>query len=173
MKGSRLQRFPASCVNGPSVGGGRSSSVFLAALIVVGRGGGVRDVAERSKCGSQGRWTQGITGCIPAARHRECESGEPSPMGSKPTHPEEIMFPRHTAHAILATSTLLFACGSGEEAAVPGGEATDENDRASELVQPSEWWNVHPRPVYATLEKVGAYQDWFDVYRLESGRAHV
>ena len=39
----------------------------------------------------------------------------------------------------------------------------------SPLVQPEAWWNVHPRPVYATLEKVGTYQDWFDVYRLTEG----
>lgn len=38
-----------------------------------------------------------------------------------------------------------------------------------EIVQPSEWWRVHPRPVYAGLEKVGTYQAWFDVYRLAPG----
>ncbi len=44
-----------------------------------------------------------------------------------------------------------------------------ESERESELVQPPEWWNVHPRPVYATLEKVGTYQEWFDVYKLGEG----
>jgi glyoxylase-like metal-dependent hydrolase (beta-lactamase superfamily II) len=44
-----------------------------------------------------------------------------------------------------------------------------EGDGTSELIQPSEWWRVHPRPVYATLEKVGTYQEWFDVYRLAEG----
>ncbi len=41
--------------------------------------------------------------------------------------------------------------------------------RESELVQPSEWWSVHPRPVYASLEKVGTFQSWFDVYKLGEG----
>jgi glyoxylase-like metal-dependent hydrolase (beta-lactamase superfamily II) len=50
----------------------------------------------------------------------------------------------------------MFGCGDGEEG-------------TSELVQPPEWWRVHPRPVYATLEKVGTYQDWFDVYELAEG----
>ena len=76
------------------------------------------------------------------------------------------MFARHTAHAVLAASTLLFACGGGDEVAEAG---TAEDTSASELVQPSEWWNVHPRPVYATLEKVGTYQEWFDVYKLAEG----
>jgi glyoxylase-like metal-dependent hydrolase (beta-lactamase superfamily II) len=44
-----------------------------------------------------------------------------------------------------------------------------ESERASDLVQPPDWWNVHPRPVYATLEKVGTYQEWFDVYKLGEG----
>jgi glyoxylase-like metal-dependent hydrolase (beta-lactamase superfamily II) len=38
-----------------------------------------------------------------------------------------------------------------------------------DLVQPDKWWSVHPRPVYATLEKVGTYQEWFDVYKLTDG----
>ena len=38
-----------------------------------------------------------------------------------------------------------------------------------ELVQPPEWWRVHPRPIYSSLEKVGTYQEWFDVYRLAEG----
>jgi glyoxylase-like metal-dependent hydrolase (beta-lactamase superfamily II) len=44
-----------------------------------------------------------------------------------------------------------------------------EVERESNVVQPPEWWNVHPRPVYASLEKVGTYQDWFDVYELGDG----
>ncbi|MFG1690727.1 MBL fold metallo-hydrolase [Gemmatimonadota bacterium] len=35
--------------------------------------------------------------------------------------------------------------------------------------QSPEWWHVHPRPVYASLERTGTYQDWFDVYRLTEG----
>ncbi len=30
------------------------------------------------------------------------------------------------------------------------------------------WWWVHPRPVCCRLEKVGTFQDWFDIYRLAS-----
>ena len=41
--------------------------------------------------------------------------------------------------------------------------------QTSELVQPPEWWRVHPRPGYASLEKVGTYQEWFDVYKLAEG----
>lgn len=43
---------------------------------------------------------------------------------------------------------------------------TAKKERTSELVQPDKWWKVHPRPVYATLDKVGTFQKWFDVYRL-------
>jgi len=51
---------------------------------------------------------------------------------------------------------LSIACGRKEEG-------------TSELVQPDQWWRVHPRPVYGTLEKVGTYQSWFDVYKLAEG----
>ena len=47
------------------------------------------------------------------------------------------------------------------------GCASEEG--TSELVMPDNWWNVHPRPVYSTLEKVGTFQSWFDVYRLAEG----
>ena len=56
---------------------------------------------------------------------------------------------------LLPVIALLAACG--------------EEERESNLVQPPEWWRVHPRPVYASLEKVGTYQEWFDVYRLAEG----
>lgn len=39
----------------------------------------------------------------------------------------------------------------------------------SQLVQPDQWWSVQPRPAYASLEKVGIYQDWFEVYKLLEG----
>ena len=42
-------------------------------------------------------------------------------------------------------------------------------EKQSELVQPDKWWKVHPRPIYAQLEKVGTFQKWFDVYRLAEG----
>ena len=44
-----------------------------------------------------------------------------------------------------------------------------KQNKNSKLVQPDAWWNVHPRAVYATLEKVGTFQEWFDVYRLNEG----
>jgi glyoxylase-like metal-dependent hydrolase (beta-lactamase superfamily II) len=44
-----------------------------------------------------------------------------------------------------------------------------EEGGTSELVQPDQWWNVHPRPVYSTLERMGTYQSWFDVYKLAPG----
>lgn len=42
-------------------------------------------------------------------------------------------------------------------------------EKTSELVMQENWWDVHPRPVYSSLEKVGTYQSWFDVYRLSEG----
>jgi glyoxylase-like metal-dependent hydrolase (beta-lactamase superfamily II) len=44
-----------------------------------------------------------------------------------------------------------------------------KSERTSDLVQPTKWWSVHPRPVYATLKKVGTFQSWFDVYELKEG----
>lgn len=45
----------------------------------------------------------------------------------------------------------------------------EKEQETSTLVQPEEWWSVHPRPVYSQLEKVGTFQAWFDVYRLAEG----
>jgi glyoxylase-like metal-dependent hydrolase (beta-lactamase superfamily II) len=59
--------------------------------------------------------------------------------------------------SLTTVIAMLFLAGCGE------------SERESNLVQPPEWWNVHPRPVYATLEKVGTFQDWFDVYKLAEG----
>jgi glyoxylase-like metal-dependent hydrolase (beta-lactamase superfamily II) len=61
---------------------------------------------------------------------------------------------------LLAVAAVLVSTGI---AGCSDGEGT------SELIQPPEWWRVHPRPVYATLEKIGTYQEWFDVYRLAEG----
>ncbi len=55
----------------------------------------------------------------------------------------------------IMLGSLTLSCGQG------GVEG--------DLVQPDNWWDVHPRPVYASLEKVGTYQEWFDVYRLTEG----
>jgi glyoxylase-like metal-dependent hydrolase (beta-lactamase superfamily II) len=56
---------------------------------------------------------------------------------------------------------LFFCCG----------QETQESQEAEEadLVKPEKWWSVHPRPVYNTLEKVGTFQKWFDVYKLMEG----
>lgn len=43
------------------------------------------------------------------------------------------------------------------------------SEERSELVQPSKWWESLPRPGYASLEKVGLYDAWFEVYRLTEG----
>jgi glyoxylase-like metal-dependent hydrolase (beta-lactamase superfamily II) len=47
--------------------------------------------------------------------------------------------------------------------------ACTSKQKKADLVQPEKWWSVHPRPVYAKLEKVGTYQEWFDVYKLTEG----
>ena len=45
----------------------------------------------------------------------------------------------------------------------------NSHGQQSEIVQPAKWWEVHPRPIYAELEKVGTYQEWFHVYKLAEG----
>lgn len=47
--------------------------------------------------------------------------------------------------------------------------ACQQTKPIQDLVKPEQWWSVHPRPVYQTLEKVGTYQEWFDVYKLTEG----
>ncbi|NIN73046.1 MAG: MBL fold metallo-hydrolase [Gemmatimonadetes bacterium] len=61
---------------------------------------------------------------------------------------------------ILVLAALLVSAGIA---------GCSQEEATSELIQPSEWWRVHPRPVYATLEHVGTYQEWFEVYRLAEG----
>lgn len=39
-------------------------------------------------------------------------------------------------------------------------------EKRSEIIQPSKWWEKLPRPIYARLEKVKISQKWFEVYRL-------
>lgn len=63
-------------------------------------------------------------------------------------------------HRLLPVAAVLVSAGL---AGCSAGEET------SELIRPPEWWRVHPRPVYASLEKIGTYQEWFDVYRLAEG----
>ncbi len=56
---------------------------------------------------------------------------------------------------LLPSLLLLSRCGSAES--------------PSQLVQPDEWWHAQPRPAYASLEKVGIFLDWFEVYKLLDG----
>jgi len=37
---------------------------------------------------------------------------------------------------------------------------------SSNVVQPENWWDILPRPGYASLTKVGLYGSWFEVYQL-------
>ncbi|MBS3819255.1 MBL fold metallo-hydrolase [bacterium] len=53
---------------------------------------------------------------------------------------------------LLTAAIIVISCGGEEE--------------KSHLIQPDKWYSVHPRPVYSTLEKVGTFQKWFDVYKL-------
>jgi glyoxylase-like metal-dependent hydrolase (beta-lactamase superfamily II) len=78
-------------------------------------------------------------------------------------------FMRFGVAAICALA--LWACGSGQgdQAGEPAAEETATTAGNPEIVQPREWWRVHPRPVYESLEKVGTFQSWFDVYRLTDG----
>ena len=38
--------------------------------------------------------------------------------------------------------------------------------QSSNVVQPENWWDILPRPGYASLTKVGLYGAWFEVYQL-------
>jgi glyoxylase-like metal-dependent hydrolase (beta-lactamase superfamily II) len=62
---------------------------------------------------------------------------------------------KSTVYAAVLLTTIAWGCDGG--------------DARSELEQPAEWWRVHPRPGYASLEKVGTFQNWFDVYELTDG----
>lgn len=61
----------------------------------------------------------------------------------------------------LAVVLTLHACAQKPEA--PASLET------SPLVQPEKWWQALPRPGYASLEKVGVFDDWFEVYELGEG----
>lgn len=58
----------------------------------------------------------------------------------------------------------LFSCATEKAPEEPAHQ-----EERSELVQPEKWWEIQPRPAYARLEKVGVFQDWFDVYKLPDG----
>jgi glyoxylase-like metal-dependent hydrolase (beta-lactamase superfamily II) len=70
---------------------------------------------------------------------------------------------------LVAASAVVYGCGAPDDGQTEGEPAEAASSGNPELVQPAEWWRVHPRPVYETLEKVGTYQDWFHVYRLTEG----
>ncbi|MBD3413540.1 MAG: MBL fold metallo-hydrolase [Candidatus Aminicenantes bacterium] len=55
---------------------------------------------------------------------------------------------------LFALFVILFFC-TGEQ----------EKDK-SNLIQPEKWYSVHPRPIYSSLEKIGTFQSWFDVYKI-------
>ena len=59
----------------------------------------------------------------------------------------------------------FYACTAADD----DGSANTASQRASELVQPRNWWDALPRPIYSQLEEVGIFQDWFQVYRLPDG----
>jgi glyoxylase-like metal-dependent hydrolase (beta-lactamase superfamily II) len=71
----------------------------------------------------------------------------------------------------LLSAAFFLGCGAPEQEASSSGEGATAGAAATEqnLVQPSEWWSVHPRPGYAELEWVGNLQNWFEVYRLTDG----
>jgi glyoxylase-like metal-dependent hydrolase (beta-lactamase superfamily II) len=71
----------------------------------------------------------------------------------------------------MAAAAVLYGCGPGERSQEAAEEeaVTESTSGNPEIVQPTEWWRVHPRPVYETLERVGTFQEWFDVYRLTPG----
>lgn len=43
--------------------------------------------------------------------------------------------------------------------------AQDIFDR-SEIIQPQNWWENLPRPIYSSLEKIDVGQEWYEVYKL-------
>ena len=47
--------------------------------------------------------------------------------------------------------------------------ACQTSDETSSLVQPENWWDTLPRPVYASLKNVGVFGDWFEVHRCLRG----
>ena len=52
---------------------------------------------------------------------------------------------------------------------VCGAFACQTADETSSIVQPENWWETLPRAGYASLDHVGVFDDWFEVYRLPEG----
>jgi glyoxylase-like metal-dependent hydrolase (beta-lactamase superfamily II) len=66
---------------------------------------------------------------------------------------------------------LTLSCASQESLNRTEAESQPASGdrRSSELVQPENWFDALPRPGYASLEKVGEFQNWFEVYKLTEG----
>ena len=50
-----------------------------------------------------------------------------------------------------------------------GAIGCQTSDETSSLIQPENWWDTLPRPGYASLDRVGVFGDWFEVYQLPDG----
>ncbi|MFQ5790880.1 MAG: MBL fold metallo-hydrolase [Acidobacteriota bacterium] len=71
----------------------------------------------------------------------------------------------------IATALFLLSCTDETRPAVVSEQGASQSSDAqrSELVQPEKWWRILPRSGYASLEKVGEFQGWFEVYQLLEG----
>ncbi len=69
---------------------------------------------------------------------------------------------------IGAIAILSFSCAGQDSPETKEGETQQAagERRSSELVQPENWFDILPRPGYASLKKVGEFQNWFEVYKL-------
>jgi len=64
---------------------------------------------------------------------------------------------------LVVFAALLSGPGCGPR------ENTASGDQTPNLVQPDKWWEILPRPIYASLEKIETAFPWFEVYRLPEG----
>ncbi len=71
---------------------------------------------------------------------------------------------------IILALAFFFSCSRPDEPS-PSEEKDSKatQQKTSELVQPQKWWEQLPRPGYSSLEKVGEFQKWFEVYKLSEG----
>jgi glyoxylase-like metal-dependent hydrolase (beta-lactamase superfamily II) len=67
---------------------------------------------------------------------------------------------------VLGCVGILGCAGPSEEQALTPVET---QGATSPLVEPENWWDILPRPGYASLEKVGELGKWFEVYKLLEG----
>jgi glyoxylase-like metal-dependent hydrolase (beta-lactamase superfamily II) len=66
-----------------------------------------------------------------------------------------VVVPSRLAVIRITFVVLISGCGARPEAQGP-----------TNVVQAEKWWESLPRAGYATLELLGTYGDWFEVYRL-------